>query len=222
MAHLAQASVWAISSEKTLDQYEAEEQRAESAEENRLEGLIDLEAVDSTNTADLRRSSRDPYVAFRAELAREDAEDDPHGGWRERNQRLRHELNPGASPETLAAFEDKVGRKLPASYYDFALEWDGGLLYVQQDGTYRVIPVSDLLTEIRGPLCGTMTYPFLPAVDLGCGDYLALDMSKASRSGENPLYWWHGGEAKRKVADSFSGWIKRLVELGGQAYWWDV
>ena len=64
--------------------------------------------------------------------------------------------------------------------------------------------------------------PCLPAVALSRTDYLALDMSKTNRSGENPLYWWYCDRPVRKVADSFGLWIKKLIELDGRAFWWDL
>ena len=110
---------------------------------------------------------------------------------------------------------------LPPSFWDFSLEWSGGLLYVQEFGAIRIIAALEIMSELKGPLCGRMRYPSLPVVDLGCGDYLALDMSKETKGGERPIMWWYAGEVKKKVADSFVAWLKKLVELGGEPYWWE-
>ena len=220
MAKLAEQAVWRISSEKTLGQILALDERAQEIEDQRTSELVVEESV--APEAASRRSSRDQYAFLRAELARpEDDPQDPHYPWRYSSKRLRHELSPGTSAEVLATVEERISLKLPPSYWDFSLEWCGGQFYTTGDGSFRVIPATEILNEVRGPLCDRMTRPFLPIVDLGCGDYLALDMSKSNRAGEHPVYWWYGGDVKKKVADSFALWLKKLVESSGEPYWWD-
>ena len=65
-----------------------------------------------------------------------------------------------------------------------------------------------------------MRRPYLPIVDLGAADYLCLDLSKPSKSGEYAIHWWHCGTAQRRVSESFSRWLKQLVESGGEPFWW--
>ena len=91
---------------------------------------------------------------------------------------------------------------------------------MRERGSTRVIPPQDLVEEVRGPLYGRMNRPFLPVVELGNGDYLAMDTSRASKSGEYPLYWWFEGEAVKKVADSFGQWLRKYVEASGEPFWW--
>lgn len=219
MADAARASVYAISSEKTLEQIHAVAEQERNLELERADGLADLLAP--TPSAEVRRSPRDQFAFLRTELQRgEEDPDDPHTAWRLSGQRLRHELFPGISPEELRTVEQRLHATLPPSYWDFSLEWSGGTLFVQSGGGYRVIPAQEILDEIKGPLCNRIRKPYLPVVDLGCGDYLALDISRATKSGETPLVWWYGGEVKKKVAESFALWLKKLVELKGQPYWW--
>ncbi|MCO5165719.1 MAG: SMI1/KNR4 family protein [Planctomycetes bacterium] len=221
MAEAARASVWAISSEKTTIQFEAAEAAAEAAEERRSEGLVADDAPALTES--LRRSPRDLFAFMREELDRpEDDPRDPHGLWRRAHKRLRHELSPGPAPEELERLEARLGAQLPPSYWDFSLEWGGGLLFVHEFGAIRIVPALELHAELRGPLCGRMVRPYLPVVDLGCGDYLALDMARETKTGEHPLVWWYGGEVKKKVADSFVAFLKRLVESNGQPFWWEA
>lgn len=220
MAEAARASVWAISSEKTTMQFEAAEAAADAAEVRRTDKLVNesTPALDET----LRRSSRDLFAFMREELDRsEDDPKDPHALWRRAHKRLRHELSGGPSPDELKRLEGRLHCQLPPSYWDFSLEWGGGLLFVHEFGAIRILPALEIISELRGPLCGRMVRPYLPVVDLGCGDYLALDMGKETKGGEHPLVWWYGGEVKKKVADSFVGWLKKLVEVGGQPYWWE-
>jgi len=218
IAEAARASVWAISSEKTTGMFEAAEDRALEEEYERRDNLAEFDALPPPE--DLRRSARDPFAFFRAELLREERPDDPHRPWREARGRKRHELYPGLDPEELGGVESRLGCILPPSLWDFLLEWNGGNLFVREVGQTRVVSAPDYIDEVRGPLCNRMTRPYLPVVDLGCGDYLALDTSKASRSGENPLIWWYQGEPKKRVAESFASWLKRLVEHEGEPYWW--
>lgn len=220
MAEAARASVWAISSEKTTIQFEAAEAAAEAAEVRRSEGLVADDAPALKEA--LRRSQRDLFAFMREELDRpEDDPRDPHGLWRRAHKRLRHELSPPPAPDELERLEGRLGAQLPPSYWDFSLEWGGGLLFVHEFGAIRLVPALELHGELRGPLCGRMVRPYLPVVDLGCGDYLALDMARESKTGEHPLVWWYGGEVKKKVADSFVAWLKRLVETQGQPFWWE-
>lgn len=220
MAEAARASVWAISSEKTTMQFEAAEAAADAAEVRRTDKLVNesTPALDET----LRRSSRDLFAFMREELDRhEDDPKDPHALWRRAHKRLRHELSAGPAPDELKRLEARLHCELPPSFWDFSLEWGGGLLFVHEFGAIRVLPALEIISELRGPLCGRMVRPYLPVVDLGCGDYLALDMGKETKGGEHALVWWYGGEVKKKVADSFVAWLKKLVELGGQPYWWE-
>ncbi len=220
MAEAARASVWAISSEKTTMQFEAAEAAADAAEVRRTDKLVNetTPALDDS----LRRSSRDLFAFMRDELDRhEDDPKDPHSLWRRAHKRLRHELSAGPAPDELKRLEARLHAQLPPSFWDFSLEWGGGLLFVQEFGAIRVLPALEIISELRGPLCGRMVRPYLPVVDLGCGDYLALDMAKETKGGEHPLVWWYGGEVKKKVAESFVAWLKKLVELDGQPYWWD-
>lgn len=220
MAEAARASVWAISSEKTTQQFEAAEAAADAKELRRTDGLVNesTPALDET----LRRSSRDLFAFMREELDRdEDDPKDPHSLWRSAHKRLRHELSSAPAPGELKRLEGRLGAQLPPSFWDFSMEWGGGLMFVHEFGAIRILPALDIVSELKGPLCGRMLRPYLPIVDLGCGDYLALDMGKESKGGERPIVWWYGGEAKKKVADSFVAWLKKLVELNGQPYWWD-
>ncbi|RMG12600.1 MAG: hypothetical protein D6731_13495, partial [Planctomycetota bacterium] len=222
MARKARESVHAISSEKTLEQIYAGETMERVAEAGRMQRLADLD-FDAQPPAELRRCGRDPFASFRTELQRpEDELLDPHATWRLQNGRLRHEMNPGASPETIAAVEQHLRTPLPPSYHDFVLEWNGGLLYVHEAGAYRVLPVDRLLEEVKGPLEGWIRYPHLPVVDLGCGDYLVFDVSKTGRGQEYPLLWWYAGKVERRIAENFGSWLRRLVEARGEAYWWEV
>lgn len=220
MAEAARASVWAISSEKTTLQFQAAEARADKAEEARTETLV----VDAAATAladDRRRASKDLFAFLREELDRPDDEEvDPDALWRRAFKRLRHELQPGPGPDELARLEGRLGVTFPPSFYDFSLEWGGGLLYVHEYGATRIVPALEILDEVRGPIAGKMSRPFLPVVDLGCGDYLALDMGTETKGGERPLVWWHAGEVKKRVAESFAAWLKKFVEAGGQPFWW--
>lgn len=219
MAVEAKASVWAISSEKTQDMRSGKL----PVEEGGPPVVEVLPLVNIPAAPEIRRSSRDQYPFFRAELARDEADPtDPHSGWRVANERSRHELNSGITVDVLKGVEGRIGVELPPSFWDFSLEWSGGTLYTHQNGGFRVIPAQEVLGEVRGALCNRMMKPFLPVVDLGCGDYLALDMSKANRTGEHPVYWWYGGESKKKVADSFVQWLKKLVEAQGQPFWWSL
>jgi hypothetical protein len=221
MAEAAPASVWAISSEKTTSQFEMAEAAAQAAEEMRSETLVEAAAATEAIPDELRRSSKDLFAFLRAELEREDLEsDDPHALWRRAHKRMRHELFAGPPMAELLQLEERLGVKLPPSYWDFSLEWGGGLLYVREHGAMRVIPALAVKSEVQGALCGRMLRPWLPVVDLGCGDYLALDTSTENRAGENPIHWWYCGEAKKKVADSFALWLQRLVDEDGQPYWW--
>jgi len=220
MAEAARASVWAISSEKTTMQFEAAEMAQERALDKRTEGFAteDTPALDET----LRRSSRDLFAFMRDELEREEDEArDPHALWRRARKRRRHELSPPPATADLKRLEERVGMTLPTSYWDFSVEWGGGLLYVQEAGAIRIIPALNIVPELKGPLCGKMTRPHLPVVDLGCGDYLAVDMAKETKGGERPVVWWYAGEVKKKVADSFGAWLRKLVESNGQPFWWE-
>lgn len=219
MAEAARASVWAISSEKTTDQFQAAEDLAREEEAQRTDALIVPQEVETPESA-LRRCSRDPFGFFREELMRDEADDDPHAVWRADHGRQRHELLPGSTPSELAELERTLRIQLPPSYYDFSLEWSGGMVYVREMGLTRIVRAVDLLEEVRGPLYGRMARPFLPLVDLGCGDYLALDTSRGSKNGEFPLFWWFEGQPRRKVADSFAQWLRKLVEHGGDPFWW--
>ncbi len=218
MAEAARASVWAISSEKTTNQFEAAEAAADAAEEARTETLV-LTGRGGI-PEELRRGSRDQFTFLREELDRGDDDDDPHTLWRRAHRRRRHELIPGPTAAEIERLEERIGFDLPPSFWDFSLEWGGGLLYVQEFGTIRVIPALEIMSEVRGPLCNRMVRPYLPVVDLGCGDYLALDLSKESRGGERPIVWWFAGDVKKRVAESFVAWLRRLVELNGQPFWW--
>ena len=213
----ARRSVWAISSEKTTLMFEAAEDLDRERRARHEEVLVEESTPPSTAT---RRSARDAFGFFRAELARPEAEDDPHSLWRLAHQRQRHELLAGIDPEALDTFEERVGAKLPPSFYDFSLEWGGGQLYVQDHAQIRILPATRILKEITGALCNRMVRPLLPIVDLGLGDYLALDMSRSNRSRENPVWWWYAGEREKKIADSFGQWLKKLVDVGGAHYWW--
>lgn len=222
MARRAEEAVWAISSDKTHEMLEAQD-KADRALEERAEveaqrQVATTGAVDPT----LRRGSRDAFGFFRAELDRaEEDPRDPHARWRATRERLRHEVLPGATPERLAEVEERLGVQLPRSYYDFCLEWNGAHLYTSEAGGYRVLSATGIVDEVKGALCNRMVRPYLPVVDLGCGDYLALDTERPGKGGEYPLVWWYGGEAKRRVAESFSQWLKRLIEGAGHPYWWD-
>jgi hypothetical protein len=220
MAEAARASVWAISSEKTTMQFEAAEAAADAREERRSETVQD--SGGHALEEGLRRSSKDLFSFLREELDRpEDDTRDPHALWRRAHKRLRHELSPGPGADELKRLEGRLGMELPPSYWDYSLEWGGGLLYVQEFGSVRIIPALEIVRELKGPLCGKMIRPYLPVVDLGCGDYLALDMAKETKGGERAIVWWYGGEVRKKVADSFGAWLKKLVETGGQPFWWE-
>jgi hypothetical protein len=219
MAEAARVSVGAISSEKTVGQFQAAEDLARAEEAEVFSLHVDPAEVPQPSSAE-RRSSRDPYAFFRAELLRDESEDDPHAAWRQAHARQRHELLAGSTREELELLETHLRVTLPPSYYDFSLEWSGGHLFVREFGTTRVIRAQELIDEVRGPLYGRMTRPFLPVVELGCGDYLALDTSRPSRSGEFPLFWWFAGQPRRKAADSFAQWLRKLVEGGGEPFWW--
>ena len=213
----ARRSVWAISSEKTTLMFEAAEDLDRARRAQHEEVLV--EETEAPAPAK-RRSSRDQFGFFRTELAREESDDDPHVLWRLAHQRQRHELLPGIEPDKLVAFERRVGAELPPSLYDFSLEWGGGQLYVQDHAQIRILSVNKIMREITHTLCNRMVRPLLPVVDLGLGDYLALDMSRTNRSRENPLWWWYAGERQKKIADSFALWLKKLVENDGAHYWW--
>ncbi len=222
MARAAEAAVHAISSDKTLEVREAQEQADRDLEDVRAEALAQQTESQGPIDPAWRRSSRDPFVFFRAELERSEEDPaDPHARWRTATERLRHEVQPGATPEQMADIEARLGVELPRTYYDFCLEWNGARLYTTETGCFRVLSATEILDEIKGPLCNRMVRPYLPVVDLGCGDYLALDTERPGKSGELPLYWWYGGEPKKKVADGFGQWLKKLVEGDGAPYWWE-
>ena len=217
-AGLAQASVWAVSSEKTQEMILAAEKDVSQDERHAL-----ADPATPIPSPKLRRCARDGWGFLRTELARpQDDPDDPHRGWRSVNKRLRHELRVGIPIEELREYEVRLKIKFPPSYWDFSLEWGGGELYCQHTGTVRILPALSLIEEVRGPLCNQMLQPFLPIVDLGCGDYLAMDTRKPGKNKEYPIYWWYGGEPKKKVADSFVQWLKKLVEQSGRPYWWNL
>ncbi|HBP17160.1 MAG TPA: hypothetical protein DEA08_05105 [Planctomycetes bacterium] len=220
IAKTAAASVWAISSEKTQDVRTAIAERRDRIELARTRGLADPEAPPAEIE---RRSSRDGYGFLRDELLRDEAAPgDVYAPWRLTAQRMRHELLPGLEAEVLDEIERELHLVLPPSLYDFAREWAGGELYTRPGGGFRVIPPTSYLSEVRGPLCNRMRQPYLPVVDLTCGDYLCLDMSQTSRGGkENPVYWWYGGEVQgRRVADGFGAFLRKLVDQGGRPWWW--
>ncbi|MGE0712197.1 MAG: SMI1/KNR4 family protein [Planctomycetota bacterium] len=220
IAAAAAASVWAISSEKTQDVRTAIQEHEDDLEWARTQSLADPEAAPPEG--ELRRSSRDLYAFLRAELIRDELDpNDPYAAWRHSLQRMRHELLPRATPEALQEVEAALNISLPPSYYDFALEWNGGELFTRPGGGYRVVSPTKLLNEVRGPLCNKMVQPYLPVVDLRCGDWLCFDTSRNSRGEEYPIYWWYGGEVVGgRVADSFGAWVRKLVDLEGHPFWW--
>ncbi len=221
MAVEAKKSVYAISSEKTVGMFEAGDSLVDDAEEIRMLKLAETDG--DVLPSELRRSTRDQFGPFRVELNRpENFEDDVHATWRVANVRFRHEMKPGSKVTDVKKVERDLGVEFPPSYYDFCLEWNGGELYVRDGGGYRIIGATEQKAESKGPLCGRMQKPYVPVVALGRTDYLALDMSKTNRSGENPLYWWRCDRAVRKVGDSFGLWLKKLIECDGRAFWWDL
>lgn len=218
MAEAARSAVWAISSEKTTGQFEAAEERAREIEEVRQEDLA-VAKTTAVPAEDLRRGAKDLYSFFRVELQRPEREDDPHASWRAYHRRQRHELLPGIPVDELRQIEERLAVTLPPSYWDFSLEWQGGLLYVREHAYTRILSAREILDEVKRALCDTMLRPYLPVVDLGCGDYLALDTSKA-KGEEFPLVWWSCGDPRKKVAESFAAWLKRYIEADGDPYWW--
>jgi hypothetical protein len=220
-AKAAAASVWAISSEKTQDVRLKIRETDDALEEARAQQAAEL--VVTAPTADERRSSRDPFGFFRAELEREPlAPEDVYAPWRYSQELERHELDPGLSVAELDEVEAALGKTLPPSYYDFSLEWGGGELFTQPGGGYRVVSPADVVAEVRGPLCNRMLQPYLPVVALGVGDYLCLDMSRKSRGEEHAVHWWSGGKVQRRVSDSFGAWMRKVIELRGEPFWWSV
>ena len=218
MAEAARSAVWAISSEKTTGQFEAAEERARELEEERQDGMSG--ARETTAPAeDKRRGAKDLYAFFRTELQRPEREDDPHAPWRAFHHRQRHELLPGIPPDELRVIEERLGVTLPPSYWDFSLEWRGGHLYVREQDATRIVAAPEILDEVKRALCDTMLRPYLPVVDLGCGDYLALDTSRA-KGEEYPVVWWSCGDPRKKVAESFAAWLRRYVEADGDPFWW--
>ncbi|MBI3722572.1 SMI1/KNR4 family protein, partial [bacterium] len=161
------------------------------------------------------------WAFFRAELARPSDPDDPHEAWRKDMGRPRHEMFHAATDEQLDAIEADLGMKLPLSYRDFNRSWGGGRLFTQEWRDIRLVGAIDMAKEMKERLCERMQKPFLPLADLGDGDYLAFDTSKATQKGEAPVYWWYGGKAKKRVAASFSEWLEQLVATGGEAFWWE-
>ena len=219
----ASASVWAISSEKTQDVRLAIRERDAAAEDEAREEWVEVAPGSAAVSVDaaLRRCTRDPFGFFREELARPELDPiDLLSGWRHKNQRLRHELLPGLSVDALREAEREIGHALPPSWWDFSLEWSGGRLFTRPEGGFRLLSPAEILREAEDRLGGLMRLPYLPIVDLGAADYLCLDLSKPSKTGEFAIHWWHCGTAQRRVSESFSRWLKQLVESGGEPFWW--
>jgi cell wall assembly regulator SMI1 len=228
-AEAARAAVWAVSSEKTTAQIEAAENAFEEAlsEHKAKEEKVDVPTetapeTSTQHTVTARRTSiKDRWTFFREEVAREDDPSDPHYAWRQEAQRPRHELFLPAPEEGIKAVETELKVKFPPSYREFNLNWCGGRLFTQEFREIRLVGALEIQRELKDRLCERMHAPWLPMADLGDGDYLAFDTSKPNAKGEYAVYWWYGGQPKKKVAASFQDWLEQLVASGGEAFWWE-
>ena len=214
----ARDSVWAISSEKTTEQFEAVEAAAEAAEEERVEALADRDQP--APSAVRLRLAPGVYDFFREEVARPEDPEDPHAGWRKAQGRRRHELEPGLGSAVLLEWEQRLGWTLPPSYHDFLCEWRRGPVFVSEDGGVELLGLEASLELLEGALRERITPPLIPVVDLGCDDYLVLNPSLPDSDGEYPVGWWQGGELRGEVAGSFVEALAALVERRGRGCWW--
>lgn len=128
-----------------------------------------------------------------------------------------------ATHEEIAAAEEVLGCRLPASYRSFQLEFGNAAHSPVDIYSVRTREPSELsivginLSERHD------TYPRLPPhliafSDSGGGDLLCFDTS-VLHDGENPVVWWdhEGDEAQHPepAASSFLDWLEQeLHEMG--------
>ncbi|WP_295796031.1 SMI1/KNR4 family protein [uncultured Microbacterium sp.] len=168
--------------------------------------------------AEHRRSAGDPFKFFRKAWRAED-KDDPFADWRARKGEPRHRLGPGATVEALQAAERRLNVDFPASYWDFCLEFGSGDLFVGPWRRTRFIAAPDLWDEIKGVLADRMLYPFMPIIDPGGGDVIALDTGQRDDRGECPVVWWFDGEVQAVVADDFCSFLEHFQRVRGDRFW---
>ncbi len=122
-----------------------------------------------------------------------------------------------ATPEELAAAEEALGCRLPASYRSFQLEFGNAAnspvdIYSVQTAEPSELNIVRINLDERHD-----TYPRLPAhliafSDSGGGDLLCFDTSVV-HEGENPVVWWdHEGDESQHpepAALSFLDWLEQ-------------
>jgi hypothetical protein len=122
-----------------------------------------------------------------------------------------------ATHEELAAAEDALGCRLPASYRSFQLEFGNAAhspvdIYSVRTPGPSEVNIVGINLDARQDL-----YPRLPAhliafTDSGGGDLLCFD-SSALHDGENLVVWWNheADEAQRPepAASSFLDWLEQ-------------
>jgi hypothetical protein len=135
---------------------------------------------------------------------------------------------PAATPEEIAAFEQRVGWMLDPDLRAFYLHCNGARLFEQAPfSPFRILPLSEI---VRGRVmifgkdddsCGPATLYAL--CDVEDGDYVMVDVSQQI-DGRYPVMdgWkeaWRNKEYIWPLANSFSEFLERALRSNGHPFW---
>ncbi len=140
-----------------------------------------------------------------------------------------HRPNPPATPEELAAFEQRMGWRLDPDLRDFYLGCNGADLFNPLDPPYRILPLSVIVrarVAIRGQdddSRGPADWYALCA--LHDSNYVLLDVGRQEQ-GRYPLRdGYREGFPDpldcKQIASSFSEFLAGALRSGGHWFWLD-
>jgi hypothetical protein len=138
-----------------------------------------------------------------------------------------HFPNPPASREQIEAFERQQGWSLDQDLRAFYLRCNGATLFQRLNSPCRFRELSQIRRariDMRGSdtvECGPVSWYVV--ADLPDSDRIIIDVS-ASREDFYPIIdGFHeailGPEERKRIADSFSGFLSQMFLHQGQAFW---
>jgi hypothetical protein len=143
------------------------------------------------------------------------------------NAILAHEdtqLDPPATPKSLAAFEAKFGFVLPEAHREFLLRGNGGVVgYSRLFGVGRkdALDLGRQLSDVRAEIEAMADGPVLPFANDWGGSYFCYDLRKPAGARGYPVLFWEHEYAEEpedrpllwsRFAPNFVAFIKKVTK----------
>lgn len=131
-------------------------------------------------------------------------------------------LFPPAAESQVARAQERLDKRLPEDFLHFWRFTNGANLFVNESGLHGIgVASTELMVELERDEVETYGLKALREFAVfarvnGAGDFLAFDLNTGAVvdgvHSEQPHEW-------KVVAESFTAWLERLVELDGRYYW---